>query len=249
VWAHQVLWLDTAPVIICACDHTQPEGLRLQRIQYNTPAAPNVTAQDAMQAQAALHAALANTLEADAGVRAAAEQQLTLASAQPGFAPALVAAARSPELPPALRQLALLVLKKFVRQRWEEGSPGFEAPECSTTDKEAVRGALPACLGDASSTVRTAAAMAVAAIFACDYPHAWPGVLEGMIVTIQDQQGVAAAAQPGGSFLGALLVACRMYRCRHATGLKPLCSWLVYACVVCSAGRAALPVVNCGGHW
>ena len=126
------------------------------------------------------------SLSPDAGRRQAAEAALNQAAAAPGFGVALVAVllAAGGEVPLGLRQLAATVLKKLVREHWTEESPHYKGPPVAPEEREAIKEQLPAGLGDESSKVRTAAAMAVAGIAKWDCPQAWPGLIPGLVQAI-----------------------------------------------------------------
>lgn len=135
---------------------------------------------------------LQGSLSTDAGTRQAAEAALEAGAAAPGFGAALVAVllTASGEVPLGLRQLAATVLKKLVREHWTPEAPQFKGPAVGEDEKGAMREALPAGLGDESSKVRTAAAMAVAAIARWDCPQAWPGLIPGLVQAITAKKNV-----------------------------------------------------------
>lgn len=133
-----------------------------------------------------LLALLDASLSPDAGRRQAAEAALEQAAAAPGFGLALVAVllAAGGEVPLGLRQLAATVLKKLVREHWTAESPQYKGPPVGPEEREAIKEQLPAGLGDESSKVRTAVAMAVAGIAKWDCPQAWPGLIPGLVQAI-----------------------------------------------------------------
>jgi len=57
--------------------------------------------------------------------------------------------------------------------------------ETSREDKAQIRNALPAGLRDPDSKIRTAIAMAIAAIANWDWPQDWPGLLENIVGSIK----------------------------------------------------------------
>lgn len=127
----------------------------------------------------------------DATTRQQGEAALEAAAAAPGFGAALVAVLLSGpgtrpggDVPFGLRQLAATVLKKLVREHWTAESPHYKGPQVGAEEKEAIREALPTGLGDESSKVRTAVAMAVAAIARWDCPQQWPGLIPGLVQAI-----------------------------------------------------------------
>ncbi|KAL4441799.1 hypothetical protein ABPG77_003715 [Micractinium sp. CCAP 211/92] len=132
------------------------------------------------------------SLSPDAATRQQGEAALEAAAAAPGFGAALVAVLLSGpgagpggvDVPFGLRQLAATVLKKLVREHWTAEAPHFKGPQVGAQEKEAIREALPSGLGDESSKVRTAVAMAVAAIARWDCPQQWPGLIPGLVQAI-----------------------------------------------------------------
>ncbi|PSC72945.1 importin-9 isoform X1 [Micractinium conductrix] len=132
------------------------------------------------------------SLSADAGTRQQAEAALAGAAASPGFGSALVAVLLSAggEVPFGLRQLAATVLKKLVREHWTAESPHYQGPAVGPEEKEAIREALPRGLGDESSKVRTAVAMAVASIAKWDCPQQWPALIPGLVQAITAKKNV-----------------------------------------------------------
>lgn len=71
---------------------------------------------------------------------------------------------------------------------WQEGERGFQPPEASEADKQQIRAALPAGLMDPDSKIRTAVAMAIAAVVSWDWPQAWPGIMEFIVNSIKDRK-------------------------------------------------------------
>jgi hypothetical protein len=63
------------------------------------------------------------TLDANPGVRAQGESGLVAGAAQPGFGLALARVSTSPEYPYGVRQLAGLVLRKYVKVRVHASPP------------------------------------------------------------------------------------------------------------------------------
>jgi hypothetical protein len=57
------------------------------------------------------------TLDAEPGMRASGEAGLAASASQPGFGLALAHVAVAPDLPYGIKQLAAVVLKKYVKAR------------------------------------------------------------------------------------------------------------------------------------
>ncbi|WIA28271.1 hypothetical protein OEZ86_010825 [Tetradesmus obliquus] len=120
----------------------------------------------------------------------AAEAQLALEAQQPGYGVVLcqIALSSGAAVPAHLRQLAAVLLKQYVKAHWQEGERGFQPPEASEADKQQIRAALPARLMDPDSKIRTAVAMAIAAVVSWDWPQAWPGIMEFIVNSIKDRK-------------------------------------------------------------
>uniref|UniRef100_A0A383VNQ8 Importin N-terminal domain-containing protein n=1 Tax=Tetradesmus obliquus TaxID=3088 RepID=A0A383VNQ8_TETOB len=120
----------------------------------------------------------------------AAEAQLALEAQQPGYGVVLcqIALSSGAAVPAHLRQLAAVLLKQYVKAHWQEGERGFQPPEASEADKQQIRAALPAGLMEPDSKIRTAVAMAIAAVVSWDWPQAWPGIMEFIVNSIKDRK-------------------------------------------------------------
>ncbi len=77
---------------------------------------------------------------------------------------------------------------QYVKEHWDDSTTYFQPPICSDADKQETHRQLPLCLGSPSSKLRTAAAMAIAAIAKVDFPQRWPGMLEWMLKSLYEQQ-------------------------------------------------------------
>ncbi|KAI8468293.1 MAG: armadillo-type protein [Monoraphidium minutum] len=121
----------------------------------------------------------------DPTTRRAAEDALQAAARQPGFAPLLAQAALEAGVPPALQQLAAVLLKNTCNRHWQEGERGFEPPQIPDADKARVRELLPAALASPEPRVRTAAGAAVAAVYNFDGDSGWPRLTEALVAAVQ----------------------------------------------------------------
>ncbi|KAG1664011.1 hypothetical protein FOA52_010527 [Chlamydomonas sp. UWO 241] len=167
--------------------------------------------------------ALSGSMSGDTPTRQQAESTLCAASLQPGFGPVLVAIAAAgggggvggggsgggsvgghPD--DAVRQLAAVVLKKYIKEHWEPSSRHYVPPTAPDVDKSAVRSGLLSALsaGDPSSRVRTALGMAVAMAAGHDYPSEWPGLIEQLVAQIK---GAGSAEQAHGALRCLSLIA------------------------------------------
>ncbi len=132
---------------------------------------------------------LIGTLNAGHDIRESAEKQLTEQSRAEGFGLVLckIIAAGPQQVEDGVRQLAAVVLKKYIKERWDKDAKHYQPPTVRDEEKALVRQALlqGGCLADASSKVRTAVGMAIAAIANFDWSQAWPELLECLIKGIQ----------------------------------------------------------------
>lgn len=78
-----------------------------------------------------------------------------------------------------------MLLKKYVKEYWCEGSKHFKGPEASEQDKAMLRSGLLQGLKDRDSRMRTAIGVAVAGVAKWDWPSRWPGLMPQLIGMIQ----------------------------------------------------------------
>lgn len=140
-----------------------------------------------MADQGLLHV-LQQSLSADAAERSQAEQQLALGFKQGDIGPLLLQVVLARDVSQDVRQLATLVLKKYIKEHWDENARNFEPPVAPEAAKAMVRNAIPGGLTDPSSKIRTAVGMCIATICKTDWPNKWPGLLEWLVQQIRDRQ-------------------------------------------------------------
>jgi hypothetical protein len=152
-------------------------------------------------------------LSADPATRAVGEKGLEAGALQPGFGLLLTRVSTAPELHTGTKQLAAVVLKKFVRvsavqgrhdclrgsqgasqEHWAEGEKHFSPPQVSDDEKAAMRDMLPRGLADGESKIRTATSMAVAAVAAFDWPEAWPALTGVLVSAIRERRSHESGA-------------------------------------------------------
>ena len=95
-------------------------------------------------------------------------------------------------IPMDIRQLAALLLKKYVRERWQVGEHFFieGEPMTSVEEKMAIRGKICAGLRMKDSKMRTACALVIAQIATHDWPEEWEGLLGELLVPIREKRDV-----------------------------------------------------------
>ena len=135
---------------------------------------------------------IARVLEAsmspDEATRVNAEQQLTQGGTMPGFGLALVRCALNQLCAPGTRQLAAVVLKKYVKEHWQEGEGRFFPPQTNDDEKEAIRTLLPNGLADPLPKIRTACGMAIATVATWDWPQQWPQLTTQLVGAIRERR-------------------------------------------------------------
>ena len=149
---------------------------------------------EAMEAEIAT--VLISSMNSDEATRVNAEHALTQGSTREGFGLGLTRVALNQSFPYGTRQLAAVVLKKYVKEHWQEGEGRFIPPQTSEQEKQAIRELLPRGLSDPIPKIRTATGMAIATICAWDWPHQWPaltGILLGAIRERRSEDEVVGA--------------------------------------------------------
>ena len=131
--------------------------------------------------------ALVASMSADETTRVNAETQLTQGGTQLGFGLALTRVALNQQTPYGTRQLAAVVLKKYIKEHWQEGEGRFFPPQTSDEEKAAIRELLPVGLSDPIGKIRTACGMAIATVCTWDWPHAWPALTGLLIGALRDR--------------------------------------------------------------
>ncbi|KAG7822377.1 hypothetical protein KL909_004065 [Ogataea angusta] len=127
-------------------------------------------------------------------VRARAEQEFDqLVRADPSQALCtLVVVGTSPHLDLAVRQGALLHVKRLVPKFWSPAFDSYEGPSTiAATAKQYVRDGLLKLVGDADSKIRNSASYAITQISAVDYPDEWPSLLSDLYAAATDKASTA----------------------------------------------------------
>lgn len=123
----------------------------------------------------------------DNEARQSAEQQLAaqVAADPSGVASALLGVAQDAGLHTAIRQSALLNLKRIVPLHWSAGFESFQGLAIAQDVKARVRAALLALVtGDPDSKIRNGASYCAVQIAAVDYPDEWPTLLTELYARI-----------------------------------------------------------------
>eukprot|EP01114_Cavostelium_apophysatum_P021316 TRINITY_DN7402_c0_g1_i1.p1 TRINITY_DN7402_c0_g1~~TRINITY_DN7402_c0_g1_i1.p1 ORF type:complete len:1045 (+),score=264.94 TRINITY_DN7402_c0_g1_i1:38-3136(+) len=139
-------------------------------------------------------------------IRTQAERQLETYSNQPGYGLALTQITLDEQKPQVLRQVASVVLKKYVKEHWspdeldDEEEPSAEASEAkqpntpvfctSEEEKASIRAVLPNGLRDRESKIRTAVGMTIARIAVTDWPESWPTLVDDLVACLRRYEDV-----------------------------------------------------------
>ena len=132
-------------------------------------------------------ATLQMTLHPDESIRKEGESRLEACSRLDGFGISLLQVSVNTDAQTGLRQLALVVLKRLVRDRWTVSAEAEERCICDE-EKAQIRAMLPTGLGDAASQVQTATGLVVAEIMKAESFEEWPELMPGLIGVIQQNQ-------------------------------------------------------------
>eukprot|EP01134_Creolimax_fragrantissima_P007294 CFRG7294T1 len=131
-----------------------------------------------------LEACMAGCLSIDEGQRHKAEARMTQLETMEDYAIVLVRGCTHSSLNPQTRQMACMVLKKFIIEHWSKDDDTFKGPECSPEIKALVRAELPNGLADADKSVRTAVAYTISKIATHDWPDLWPGLMPNVLALL-----------------------------------------------------------------
>ncbi|KAL8967756.1 MAG: hypothetical protein Q9183_002771 [Haloplaca sp. 2 TL-2023] len=130
---------------------------------------------------------LAATLEPVAETRTNAERHLEHLYTNDAFPISLISIASHTEVPPSLRQAALLVLKTLVLRTWAPSIDDFQGTVViNDATKDHVRQSLLtlATSGDQDRKVVGAASLVVSKIASVDFPESWPSLLPTLLQLI-----------------------------------------------------------------
>ncbi|GAX82463.1 hypothetical protein CEUSTIGMA_g9890.t1 [Chlamydomonas eustigma] len=128
--------------------------------------------------------ALSCTLSSDNLVREQGEAFLALQYCEDGFGFCLSTIActhATVELDVCIRQLSAVLLKKWIREHWDESGKHFVPPIAKDAEKALVKQNLLHGLSEPHSKVSKAVGMAIIAIAQSDYPQGWPDLLPTLL--------------------------------------------------------------------
>ncbi|XP_005178289.2 importin-9 [Musca domestica] len=133
--------------------------------------------QNAESVKQALFEELQSLLSSDSAVRQSAEQRMKQLEFTEGYGVYLSELIMNQSFDLALRQLACIMLTRYVENRWgecdEEGNPNVDGGLATDQAKRTIRNILPNGLYDPNSKIRSSVAHAISAIAATDWPGVW----------------------------------------------------------------------------
>ncbi|KAG2094819.1 armadillo-type protein [Suillus cothurnatus] len=121
---------------------------------------------------------LADTLNADANTRIAAELKLSEAAL------ALAQLILAQDVDISLRQITSIILRKYVKERWSPYFESFKGNAPSVEVKSQIRHAVLQGLSDSNRKIRSLCAHTMSYIGNCDWPDEYPELLNSLIALI-----------------------------------------------------------------
>lgn len=128
----------------------------------------------------------------DLGQRQLAEQQLSALEVTDDYGVHLTEMTLNESGSLAVRQMAALLLKKYVDAHWSADAEKFRPPEATPQAKSLIRKALPHGLKESISKVRSSVAYTISAVAHWDWPEQWPELFDILMAALQDPNEFAA---------------------------------------------------------
>eukprot|EP01112_Ceratiomyxa_fruticulosa_P020359 TRINITY_DN6906_c0_g1_i3.p1 TRINITY_DN6906_c0_g1~~TRINITY_DN6906_c0_g1_i3.p1 ORF type:complete len:1035 (-),score=257.67 TRINITY_DN6906_c0_g1_i3:71-3175(-) len=123
---------------------------------------------------------LAAITEPNDQIRRAAEAKLKEFDRNAGYGVLLCSIALEESSPEAIRQMASVVLKKYIKEHWSSSGEKYVPPEVNEPDKQIIRQQLPRGLSSPISKIRNPIASVLATIAASDWPAVWPSFINDL---------------------------------------------------------------------
>ncbi|KIY73361.1 ARM repeat-containing protein [Cylindrobasidium torrendii FP15055 ss-10] len=127
---------------------------------------------------------LSGTLNPNPNIRMTAELKLSALSSNPDTSLALSEIIVSQDADMALRQSAIILLRKYVREHWSPYFQNFQGNAPPVEVKDRVRRAVFQGLSDPNRRIRSLCASVIKFIANCDWPDEYPDLLENLISLI-----------------------------------------------------------------
>jgi hypothetical protein len=134
------------------------------------------------------------TLSSDNLLREQGEAYLAQQNREDGFGFCLSTIACTPaivELDVCVRQLSAVMLKKWIKEHWDESSKHYLPPLAQDAEKALVKQCLLHGLSEPHSKISKAVGMAIIAVAEYDYPQAWPDLLPTLISMVKSTENKA----------------------------------------------------------
>ncbi|EJD03488.1 ARM repeat-containing protein [Fomitiporia mediterranea MF3/22] len=124
---------------------------------------------------------LAASLNTDPNARMSAELKLNELFAKPETCLALSSITNAQDIDVSLRQMTVIVLHKYVKERWSPVFPSFKGNPPSVEIKSLVRDAVFKALSDPNRKIRSSSAHTLSLIANADWPDEYPNLLASLI--------------------------------------------------------------------
>ncbi|WFD34197.1 Nonsense-mediated mRNA decay protein 5 [Malassezia cuniculi] len=139
-----------------------------------------------------------STLDADINVRRASELELRRIETQPGMLSLSLQLVASDQVDLPIRQAASIYMKNRISRAWDipEGRTRDGATRVPEEDRSVVRNVLLPTIASVPENIRVHVASALYTVARCDYPTAWPTLLDDIVALLgsgQPQQVYAGA--------------------------------------------------------
>lgn len=151
--------------------------------QQKKPPTTTTVSMDALRGE--IYGCLTASLNADPAIRQPAEERIETLDTVPEYGPALISIMGDVQLSQHIRQLAGVVLRRYVKHHWCVHDTSFKEPEPTPEVKASIRMALMQTMLDDLKEVRASSAFAVATIAENDWPEEWPNLFDLMISALQ----------------------------------------------------------------
>ncbi|WFD32761.1 Nonsense-mediated mRNA decay protein 5 [Malassezia sp. CBS 17886] len=147
------------------------------------------------------------TLSADINVRRTSELELRRLESAPGMLAASFQMVASDDVDMAVRQAAAIYVKNRIARAWDAAPTRTDTSRVPDEDRGAVRSVLLSTIAAVPPSLRVHVTSSLYVVARCDYPEAWPTLLDDIVALL-------ASAQEAQVYAGvrALVEAVRSFR-------------------------------------
>ncbi|PCH34394.1 ARM repeat-containing protein [Wolfiporia cocos MD-104 SS10] len=131
-----------------------------------------------------LQQCLQSALSSDPNIRMRAELRTSQLLAAPEAGSSLSQLISNQNWQLSLRQMACIMLRRFVNERWSPALPRFKGPVVPFEEKPPIRAAVFQGLSDPESKIRSLCAQALTVIANSDWPDEWPDLLDSLMTLL-----------------------------------------------------------------